>query len=104
MLQHWTLTFLGNLAGALFIVGIVIGHGGVFDDATAQAEILKIATSKAVTVCPMFSPSLSLVIAVPLLILVSTAGLVHDFRQSNRCELACLSGLFPSCLCERVVQ
>lgn len=49
MLQHWTLTFLGNLAGALFIVGVVMGHGGVFSADAYKKEILTIATAKAVT-------------------------------------------------------
>lgn len=49
MLRHWALTFLGNLAGALFIVGIIIGHGGVLSSDLYAAEALKIATAKVVT-------------------------------------------------------
>lgn len=45
MLQHWALTFLGNLAGALFIVGIIIGHGGVLSGAAYKAEVITIATT-----------------------------------------------------------
>lgn len=49
MLMHWTITFLGNLAGSLFIMGILVGFGGVFDTAPFKAEVVKFATSKAVT-------------------------------------------------------
>ena len=49
MLRHWLLTFFGNLAGALFIVGIIIGHGGVLSAEPYRSEVLKIATTKAVT-------------------------------------------------------
>jgi len=49
MLMHWALTFLGNLAGALFIVGLIMGHGGVFSAAAYKKEVFAIATAKAVT-------------------------------------------------------
>lgn len=45
MLQHWLLTFFGNLAGALFIVGIIIGHGGVLSGAAFKKEAIAIATA-----------------------------------------------------------
>jgi len=45
MLQHWALTFLGNLAGALFIVGVIIGHGGVLSGDAYRKEALAIATA-----------------------------------------------------------
>lgn len=48
MLMHWALTFFGNLAGALFIVGVIIGHGGVFNDAAYKAEIFTIAKTKVI--------------------------------------------------------
>lgn len=31
MLLHWLLCFFGNLAGALFLVAVIFGYGGVFD-------------------------------------------------------------------------
>lgn len=49
MLRHWALTFLGNLAGALFIVGIIIGHSGVLSSDALKNEVFAIATAKAVT-------------------------------------------------------
>ncbi|KAI5273421.1 Formate/nitrite transporter [Aureobasidium subglaciale] len=48
MLQHWTITFFGNLAGSLFIMGIVIGYGGILDDAAYRAQTVKFATAKVV--------------------------------------------------------
>lgn len=49
MLMHWTITFLGNLAGSLFIMGIIVGFGGVFNTAAFKKEVITFATSKAVT-------------------------------------------------------
>ncbi|OAA57328.1 Formate/nitrite transporter [Cordyceps fumosorosea ARSEF 2679] len=49
MLAHWALTFFGNLAGSLFIVGVIIGHGGVLDDPPYRAEAIKFADKKAYT-------------------------------------------------------
>lgn len=49
MLMHWALTFFGNLAGSLFIVGIVIGYGGVLDDKLYREEAIKFADKKAYT-------------------------------------------------------
>ncbi|KAK4973281.1 hypothetical protein LTR66_011202 [Elasticomyces elasticus] len=49
MLQHWFLTFFGNLAGALFVVGIIIGHGGVLSSGAYRTEALAVATAKAIT-------------------------------------------------------
>ena len=48
MLRHWALTFLGNLAGSLFIVGLILGESGVFSSPLYHEEALSIATSKAV--------------------------------------------------------
>lgn len=47
--MHWTVTFFGNLAGSLFVMGLIIGYGGVFDSAAYKAEVIKFATTKAVT-------------------------------------------------------
>lgn len=49
MLMHWALTFFGNLAGSLFIVGIIIGYGGVLDDKLYRDEAIKFADKKAYT-------------------------------------------------------
>jgi len=49
MLVHWTLTFLGNLAGSLFVVAIIIHYGGVFDAATYKNTIHTFVTAKQVT-------------------------------------------------------
>ena len=47
MLQHWTLTFFGNLAGSLFIVGLMAGHAGLFDGDLYRNEVLTFAYKKA---------------------------------------------------------
>lgn len=49
MLMHWTLTFLGNLAGSLFIVSIITGYGGVFDAPAYANEVRAFVTTKQVT-------------------------------------------------------
>lgn len=49
MLMHWFLTFFGNLAGSLFIVGIIIGYGGVLDDPLYRKEAIAFAEKKAYT-------------------------------------------------------
>jgi len=49
MLQHWLLTFFGNLAGALFLVAIIIVYGGVLSSKAFATEAIAIATAKAVT-------------------------------------------------------
>ncbi|KAI1612115.1 formate/nitrite transporter family protein [Exophiala viscosa] len=49
MLIHWVVTFFGNLAGSLFIVGLITGYGGIFDDAGYKTEAVKFATTKQVT-------------------------------------------------------
>lgn len=49
MLTHWVVTFLGNLAGSLFIVSIITGYGGVFDSAGYKKEAIAFATAKQVT-------------------------------------------------------
>lgn len=47
--MHWTLTFLGNLAGSLFIMAIIIGYGGVFDAPAYASEVRAFVTTKQVT-------------------------------------------------------
>ncbi|PQK08108.1 hypothetical protein BB8028_0001g01870 [Beauveria bassiana] len=49
MLMHWALTFFGNLAGSLFIVGIVIGYGGVLDNELYRDQAIKFAHESAYT-------------------------------------------------------
>jgi len=49
MLIHWATTFLGNLAGSLFIVAIITGYGGVFDSKAYREEAIKFATTKQLT-------------------------------------------------------
>lgn len=49
MLRHWALTFLGNLAGSLFIVAIIAGYGGVFDAPAYANEVRAFVTAKQVT-------------------------------------------------------
>ncbi|KAK6396557.1 hypothetical protein LTR65_008455 [Meristemomyces frigidus] len=48
MLLHLTISFLGNLAGSLLVVGLITGHGGVFDMPAYKAEAVKFATVKVV--------------------------------------------------------
>lgn len=48
MFTHWVATFLGNLAGCLFIVAIIIGLGGVFDGFQYKEETITFATRKQV--------------------------------------------------------
>ncbi|GME65616.1 putative formate/nitrite transporter [Neofusicoccum parvum] len=46
MLQHWAVTFVGNLAGALFVVAIISGYGGIFDAPTYRAAAVSLAVAK----------------------------------------------------------
>jgi formate/nitrite transporter len=48
MFTHWAVTFLGNLAGCLFIVVIITGFGGVFDGVEYGKEAITFATTKQV--------------------------------------------------------
>lgn len=48
MLQHWTITFLGNLAGSLFVVAILTGYGGIFATSPYSDEAAAFAHTKAV--------------------------------------------------------
>ena len=47
--RHWALSFLGNLAGSLFIVAIIAGDGGVFDAPAYANEVRAFVTAKQVT-------------------------------------------------------
>lgn len=49
LLQHWVLTFFGNLAGALFFMAIITGYGGTFSTAPYSTEAIAFATTKVVT-------------------------------------------------------
>ncbi|KAJ5758975.1 hypothetical protein N7520_006131 [Penicillium odoratum] len=49
MLTHWVVTFLGNLAGSLFMVAIIYGYGGVFDDDPYKSTVISYATKKQLT-------------------------------------------------------
>lgn len=49
MLQHWVVTFFGNLAGSLFVVALITGYGGVFDSDVYRTESIAFAVTKQVT-------------------------------------------------------
>ncbi|KZZ91136.1 Formate/nitrite transporter [Moelleriella libera RCEF 2490] len=49
MLLHWATTFLGNLAGSLFVVAVLFGYGETFAADPYRAEVLAFATKKQVT-------------------------------------------------------
>jgi formate/nitrite transporter FocA (FNT family) len=49
MLKHWTITFFGNLAGSLFVMGILVGYADVLSDAAYRTQTIKFATKKVVT-------------------------------------------------------
>ncbi|KAK4575222.1 hypothetical protein LTR86_001074 [Recurvomyces mirabilis] len=49
MLQHWTITFFGNLAGSLFVMAIIIGYGGTLDVAAYRFWVESFANTKVVT-------------------------------------------------------
>ncbi|KAK0662276.1 putative transporter YrhG [Lasiodiplodia hormozganensis] len=46
MFLHWLLTFLGNFAGALFMVTVIFGPGGVFSAEPFKDEAILFATKK----------------------------------------------------------
>lgn len=48
MLQHWVLTFFGNLAGSLFVMAILAGYSGILSDPAYSAQTIKFATTKVV--------------------------------------------------------
>ncbi|KAH7030731.1 putative formate/nitrite transporter [Microdochium trichocladiopsis] len=49
MLLHWVLTFWGNLAGALIVVILIFGAGGVFAKDPYRSHVAEFATGKQVT-------------------------------------------------------
>lgn len=49
MLMHWFICFWGNLAGSLFVAGLLTGYGGVFSGAAYKAEVISFGTAKVVT-------------------------------------------------------
>ncbi|KAJ5142435.1 uncharacterized protein N7515_001222 [Penicillium bovifimosum] len=49
MLIHWVVTFLGNLAGSLFVVAIIFGYGNVFSAEPFKSTVISFATKKQVT-------------------------------------------------------
>lgn len=48
MLMHWFITFWGNLAGSLFVMGIVVGYGGIFDVDPYKSEVFAFNAKKVV--------------------------------------------------------
>ncbi|EME44872.1 hypothetical protein DOTSEDRAFT_87377 [Dothistroma septosporum NZE10] len=49
MLMHWFITFWGNLAGSLFIVGLITGYGEVFNAAAYTNTVFTFNAAKVVT-------------------------------------------------------
>jgi formate/nitrite transporter len=49
MLVHWVVTFLGNLAGSLFMVAVIFGYGEVFSKDPFKSAVINFATKKQVT-------------------------------------------------------
>lgn len=49
MLQHWLITFWGNLAGSLFVMALLVGYGGTFSAPAYHARVVAFATAKAIT-------------------------------------------------------
>ncbi|KAI9833596.1 MAG: hypothetical protein M1819_003549 [Sarea resinae] len=47
VLKIWVVSFFGNLAGILFFMAIIIGYGGVFDEAVYKNESITGAISRA---------------------------------------------------------
>ncbi|KAJ5340420.1 hypothetical protein N7541_009544 [Penicillium brevicompactum] len=46
MLIHWGVTFLGNLAGSLFVVAVIFGYGEVFSAEPFKSAVISFATKK----------------------------------------------------------
>ncbi|KAK4224778.1 Formate/nitrite transporter-domain-containing protein [Podospora fimiseda] len=46
LLIHWFLAFFGNMAGALFVMAVIIGYGGVFDNEIFRDQAIATATVK----------------------------------------------------------
>ncbi|CAG7989000.1 unnamed protein product [Penicillium nalgiovense] len=49
MLIHWAVTFIGNLAGSLFIVTIIFGYGNAFSAEPFRSAVISFATKKQLT-------------------------------------------------------
>ncbi|OAA63950.1 Formate/nitrite transporter [Cordyceps fumosorosea ARSEF 2679] len=49
MLSHWTLTFLGNLAGSLLVAALLLDHGGVFATEPFRSAAISLAVKKQVS-------------------------------------------------------
>ncbi|KAF5643421.1 formate transport [Fusarium tjaetaba] len=49
MLLHWILCFLGNLAGSLFVMSIIMGYGGVFDASPYKEVVMSFASKKQIS-------------------------------------------------------
>lgn len=48
MLRHWAVTFLGNLAGSLFVVNVLFRYGDVFGTEPYRSEVVTYAHKKQV--------------------------------------------------------
>ncbi|KAK4195885.1 putative transporter [Triangularia verruculosa] len=46
LLLHWFLCFWGNMAGALFVMAIIVGYGGVFDNEVFKKQAIANAQAK----------------------------------------------------------
>ncbi|KAH7355382.1 Formate/nitrite transporter-domain-containing protein [Rhexocercosporidium sp. MPI-PUGE-AT-0058] len=49
LLKTWVVSFVGNLAGALFLMAVLTGYGGTFEADPYRAKALSFAKSKALT-------------------------------------------------------
>ncbi|KAK0663899.1 putative transporter [Cercophora samala] len=49
LLLHWFLCFWGNMAGALFVMSIIVGYGGVFDNEIFKKQAIANAQLKQIT-------------------------------------------------------
>lgn len=48
LIKNWVVSYLGNLAGMLFFVCIIVGYGGVFEETPIYQEAaVRLATQKA---------------------------------------------------------
>jgi len=49
MLLHWFITFWGNLAGSLFVMAIIVGYAGTFDQPVYRERVVTFGTANAIT-------------------------------------------------------
>ncbi|KAK4647974.1 uncharacterized protein QC761_106050 [Podospora bellae-mahoneyi] len=49
LLMHWFLCFWGNMAGALFVMAVIVGYGGVFDNEIFKQQAIATAQLKQIT-------------------------------------------------------